>query len=91
MIDAKEYNLIYFCRETKKQVSARRLGDGQMSVIENGEAVSYTPHTLKRKYKASKANSRAWMKPIHARPGSLNKLYYSKKFRDYLDESSTAS
>lgn len=86
MIDAKEYNLIYFCRETKKQVNARRLGDGQMSVLENGEAVTYSTHNLKKKYKASKVNSRAWMKPIHARPGSLNKLYYSKKFRDYLGE-----
>lgn len=91
MIDAKEYNLIYFCKTTKKQVKAQRLGDGQMSVLENGEAVTYSTFKLKKKYKASAVNKRAWMKPLHARPGSLNKLYYSKKFRDYLDETSTAS
>ena len=90
MIDAKEYNLIYFCKTTGKQVSARRLGDGKMSVLNNGEVEMFSAHTIKKKYKASKSNKRAWMKPVHARPGSLNKLYYSKKFRDYLDEKSTA-
>ena len=86
MIDAKEYNLIYFCRETSKQFIARRLGDGQMSILVDGVSVVYSAHKLRKKYKPSVKNKTAWAKPTHARPGSLNKLYYSKKFRDYLGE-----
>lgn len=94
MIDAKDYNLIYFCFESGKQVNARRLADGRMAVLENGESFIYSQFKFRKKYKASNQNKRAWMKPLHARPGSLNKLYYSKKFRDYLGcegKESTAS
>lgn len=88
MIDVKEYNLIYFCKTTKRQVNAKIIGSSHISILDNGIVTKYTIAACRRLFKGSKENRRAANKAPHVRLHiSRGGQVHSKAFQEYLGES----
>lgn len=87
MIDVKDYILIYFCKRTGKQVSAKKIGDGEVSILDSGMIARYTNSEARKLYRCSKENIKAKNKPHYVRPTIARGGYRnSKKFNEYLNE-----
>ena len=87
MIDVKDYILIYFCRRTNKQVSAKIVGEREISILDSGMVAKYSIHEARKLYKGSRENRKAKNKPCYVRPTiSRGGFRNSKKFNEYLNE-----
>ena len=88
MIDAKEYNLIYFCKTSKKQVSAKIIGSSHIAILDNGEVTKYTIAACRKLFKGSKENCKARNKAPHVRLHiSRGGMVHSRSYQEYLGES----
>lgn len=87
MIDAKDYILIYFCKRTGRQVSAKKIGDGEVSIFDSGMIAKYSNSEARKLYRCSKENRKAKNKPKHAVLNMRNGFLCSKKYHEYLNGS----
>lgn len=84
MIDTSKFNLIYFCKETGKEVRAFIPERGQIAILDDGKVLRMTVHHAKKLYRGSKENRKARNKPGYTRP-RMSRV--KNGFESYLNES----
>lgn len=84
MIDVSKYTLIYFHKESGKEVRAHIPERGQMNILEDGKIINMSMHHARKIYRGCKSNRQARNKPIHARPRMARR---ATGFEKYLNES----
>lgn len=82
MIDTSKFNLIYYCKETGKEVKACIPETGYIAILDNGTVKKYTTFQGRKLFRGSKENRRAKNKPRYTRPRIAK-----KGFEEYLNES----
>ena len=87
MVDPREFNLIYFCKTSKRRVSARMVGEREIAILDSGMVAKYSIREARKLYNGSRENHKARNKPAHVRPTiSRGGGRHSQKFNEYLNE-----
>lgn len=83
-----DYNLTFFCKETKQEFKGKRSNaPGRYLLIHpvTNEKIDLSTHSLTKKFIKSRQNKKAavkrtpWMKPLFRKPNT-------KAFREYMGE-----
>lgn len=82
MIDVTKYNLVYFCKETGKEVRAFIPETGVICILDDGAVTRYTSYQARKRYRGSRDNRKSKSKAKYTRPKMARRCGYE----EYLNE-----